>query len=37
MVPKDAIASVSEEDNHYALTMMKNVLKAKIDSTNVIL
>ncbi|MGF3106308.1 isochorismatase family cysteine hydrolase [Rossellomorea aquimaris] len=33
IVPRDAIASVSDEDNHYALTMMKNVLKAKIDST----
>ncbi|MCR8851141.1 cysteine hydrolase [Rossellomorea sp. SC111] len=37
MVPSDAIASVSEEDNHYALTMMKNVLKAKIDPTREIL
>ncbi|MCC5804639.1 cysteine hydrolase family protein [Rossellomorea vietnamensis] len=37
MVPGDAIASVSEEDNHYALTMMKNVLKAKIDPTGGIL
>jgi nicotinamidase-related amidase len=33
IVPKDAIASVSGEDNHYALTMMKNVLKAKIGDT----
>lgn len=37
MVPGDAIASVSEEDNLYALTMMKNVLKAKIDPTGKIL
>ncbi|MGG4169485.1 isochorismatase family cysteine hydrolase [Rossellomorea vietnamensis] len=37
MVPCDAIASVSEEDNHYALMMMKNVLKAKIDPTGEIL
>ncbi|MCA1057304.1 cysteine hydrolase [Rossellomorea aquimaris] len=36
-VPKDAIASVSEEDNHYALTMMKNVLKANIDDTGKLL
>ncbi|BCB01887.1 isochorismatase family cysteine hydrolase [Bacillus sp. KH172YL63] len=34
MVPGDAIASVSEEDNHYALTMMKNVLKASIAPTH---
>ncbi len=32
-VPCDAIASVSEEDNHYALTMMKNVLTAQIEPT----
>ncbi|SCC38848.1 Nicotinamidase-related amidase [[Bacillus] enclensis] len=37
LVPKDAIASVSEEDNHYALTMMKNVLKADIDDTGTLL
>ncbi|TMU82161.1 cysteine hydrolase [Bacillus sp. BHET2] len=36
-VPGDAIASVSKEDNHYALTMMKNVLTANIDPTGKIL
>jgi nicotinamidase-related amidase len=36
-VPNNAIASVSEEDNHYALTMMKNVLKANIDDTGTLL
>ncbi|MCA1066645.1 isochorismatase family cysteine hydrolase [Rossellomorea sp. AcN35-11] len=37
IVPRDAIASVSDEDNRYALTMMKNVLKAKVDPTEGIL
>jgi nicotinamidase-related amidase len=37
IVPSDAIASVSDEDNHYALMMMKNVLKARIESTGEIL
>ncbi|WP_335872919.1 isochorismatase family cysteine hydrolase [Bacillus sp. 2205SS5-2] len=27
-IPEDCIASVSKQDNHYALKMMKNVLKA---------
>jgi len=30
IVPENAIASVDEQDNIYALTMMKNVMKAKI-------
>ncbi|MFD2680017.1 isochorismatase family cysteine hydrolase [Bacillus seohaeanensis] len=30
-IPEDTIASVSNKDNQYALTMMKNVLKAKIE------
>ncbi len=30
IVPDNAIASVDEKDNVYALTMMKNVMKAKI-------
>jgi nicotinamidase-related amidase len=30
VVPENCIASVSEDDNQYALTMMKNVLKAEI-------
>jgi nicotinamidase-related amidase len=29
-IPKDCIASASKEDNHYALKMMKHVLKASI-------
>ncbi|MGM9928047.1 MAG: isochorismatase family cysteine hydrolase [Bacillus sp. (in: firmicutes)] len=31
LCPKDCIASADDQDNHYALTMMKNVLKAKIE------
>jgi nicotinamidase-related amidase len=30
-IPENTIASVSNDDNHYALTMMQNVLKAKIE------
>ncbi|USK92246.1 cysteine hydrolase family protein [Rossellomorea marisflavi] len=33
IVPSDAIASVSEEDNRYALTTMENVLKATVAPT----
>ncbi|WP_064091117.1 isochorismatase family cysteine hydrolase [Rossellomorea aquimaris] len=36
-VPSDGIASVNEEDNQYALTMMKNVLKADIQATKTLL
>jgi nicotinamidase-related amidase len=32
LVPRDCIASVDEQDNLYALTMMENVLKAKMAS-----
>ena len=35
--PKDCIASVNEQDNMYALTMMKNVLKANITVSNQLL
>nr|WP_194201642.1 isochorismatase family cysteine hydrolase [Metabacillus mangrovi] len=31
IVPPDTMASVSEEDERYALRMMRNVLKAKIE------
>jgi nicotinamidase-related amidase len=31
LVPKDCIASADDNDNQYALTMMENVLKAKIN------
>ena len=34
LVPKDCIASTDDEDNLYALTMMENVLKAKIVPSN---
>ncbi|GHI01592.1 isochorismatase family cysteine hydrolase [Neobacillus kokaensis] len=34
LIPSDCLASVSEDDNQYALTMMKNVLKAKIEPSN---
>jgi nicotinamidase-related amidase len=30
-VPNDCIASADDADNHYALTMMENVLKARIE------
>jgi nicotinamidase-related amidase len=33
LIPKDCIASADDTDNLYALTMMKNVLKAKIDAS----
>ncbi|MFL6561894.1 MAG: isochorismatase family cysteine hydrolase [Bacillus sp. (in: firmicutes)] len=33
LIPKDCIASVDENDNLYALTMMENVLKAKTDAS----
>jgi hypothetical protein len=33
-VPTDAIASTSDEDNEYAITMMRNVLKASIYTTD---
>ncbi|MBU8909270.1 isochorismatase family protein, partial [Desertibacillus haloalkaliphilus] len=32
-VPKDCIASNDDRDNEYALTMMENVLLAKITTT----
>jgi len=35
-VPKDCIASNNDEDNAYALTMMKEVLKAKIETSKII-
>ena len=31
VIPTNCIASADDQDNHYALTMMKNVLKADID------
>ncbi|MED4207547.1 isochorismatase family cysteine hydrolase [Neobacillus mesonae] len=34
LVPSDCLASVSEDDNQYALTMMKNVLKARIEPSS---
>jgi nicotinamidase-related amidase len=33
-VPKDCIASVNNQDNLYALTMMENVLKSKLMPSN---
>ncbi|MGG5254506.1 isochorismatase family cysteine hydrolase [Neobacillus sp. SM06] len=33
-VPKNCIASVEDQDNQYALTMMQNVLKANIETTD---
>jgi nicotinamidase-related amidase len=37
IIPRDCIASVSENDNRFALEMMKNVLKAEIvDSTGIL-
>jgi nicotinamidase-related amidase len=30
IIPKDCIASVSEDDNKYAIEMMRNVLKAEV-------
>ncbi|MBM7656456.1 nicotinamidase-related amidase [Neobacillus cucumis] len=30
-IPCDCVASADDRDNHYALTMMENVLKAKIE------
>ncbi|MEH7119690.1 isochorismatase family cysteine hydrolase [Neobacillus vireti] len=33
-IPNDCIASVDDTDNHYALMMMKNVLKADIEPSN---
>lgn len=30
VIPEDCIASVSEDDNRYAIEMMKNVLKAEV-------
>lgn len=35
-VPKDCIASNHDEDNTYALTMMKKVLKANIEPSKII-
>ena len=29
-IPKDCIASVSKDDNRYAIEMMRNVLKAEM-------
>ncbi|MGF2614045.1 cysteine hydrolase [Rossellomorea vietnamensis] len=37
IIPEDCIASVSEDDNRYALEMMKNVLKADIVASGSIL
>ncbi|WP_078378419.1 isochorismatase family cysteine hydrolase [Sutcliffiella halmapala] len=34
IIPRDAIASTDEEDNEYAITMMQNVLKASIVTTD---
>ena len=31
LIPTNCIASVDDQDNYYALTMMKNVLKAEIE------
>ncbi|WP_339148277.1 MULTISPECIES: isochorismatase family cysteine hydrolase [unclassified Sutcliffiella] len=36
-IPHDAIASADEQDNEYALKMMKNVLKAEVRSTEKLL
>ncbi|WP_100332961.1 isochorismatase family cysteine hydrolase [Bacillus alkalisoli] len=36
-IPKDAIASNSDEDNEFAFTMMENVLKANVSCTKDIL
>ncbi|WP_421382483.1 isochorismatase family cysteine hydrolase [Bacillus salacetis] len=37
VIPQDCIASVSEDDNQYALEMMRNVLKAEIvDSGDIV-
>lgn len=36
-IPTDAIASTADEDNEYAITMMKNVLKASIYTTDALL
>jgi nicotinamidase-related amidase len=33
LIPKDCIASADDNDNLYALTMMENVLKAKIEAS----
>jgi nicotinamidase-related amidase len=33
-IPRDCIASVNEDDQKYALTMMENVLKAKIFNSH---
>ncbi|MFE7065152.1 isochorismatase family cysteine hydrolase [Sutcliffiella sp. NPDC057660] len=37
LVPTDAIASTADEDNEYAITMMRNVLKASIYTTDALL
>ncbi|HLO12827.1 MAG TPA: isochorismatase family cysteine hydrolase [Pseudoneobacillus sp.] len=34
IIPSDCIASVDDHDQLYALTMMKNVLKAEIDTSD---
>ncbi|AZB41161.1 cysteine hydrolase [Bacillus sp. FJAT-42376] len=34
IVPPDTVASVSDEDEEYALRMMKNVLKAKVEPSD---
>ncbi|RLQ90018.1 isochorismatase family cysteine hydrolase [Falsibacillus albus] len=36
-VPNDCLASVAEEDNTYALRMMKNVLQANIDDSTTLI
>ena len=36
-IPKNAIASNSDEDNDFAITMMANVLKANVSDTNEII
>jgi nicotinamidase-related amidase len=33
-VPRDCITSVDDQDNHFALTMMENVLKAKTNPSH---
>lgn len=33
IIPEDCVASNSDEDNEYALTMMKNVLKAETNTS----
>ncbi|CAG9623548.1 isochorismatase family cysteine hydrolase [Sutcliffiella rhizosphaerae] len=33
VIPKDGVASADDQDNHYALRMMENVLKAEVKET----